>query len=285
VQKNHLKYGPAQKLFSKELTSFYSAKVVRAGKRHTVGVSEIVFGDLIVLNQGDRVPALIRLVKVAGCKVDEFLITGKAGIVQKNTLKSPDHSDRTSQTCMLFEGSIVNAGSALGIVVQDEDDVLQPKKKKRKLFPRKKSILVKQKTHSKYAINGLIVDAHLSESEALGIADIVAGKGMSVLFISSPDQESVFERLQIPKFTAGEEISYSSLRDSEGIQNVIKRYKGGKKILYLNKGGDEEVLFRYSDISVVSRSASCDALTTQAHYLTKKEPIDVLKTSLNLLTK
>jgi Ca2+-transporting ATPase len=60
-----------------------SARVVRDGKECTVPGHEIVPGDLIMLEEGERVPADGTLISNAGLVVDESLLTGESVAVRK----------------------------------------------------------------------------------------------------------------------------------------------------------------------------------------------------------
>ena len=59
------------------------ALVVRGGVRRRIPGREIVRGDLIILNEGDRVPADAVVLSGAGIEVDESLLTGEAIPVRK----------------------------------------------------------------------------------------------------------------------------------------------------------------------------------------------------------
>ncbi|HEX8908450.1 MAG TPA: cation-translocating P-type ATPase, partial [Anaeromyxobacteraceae bacterium] len=59
------------------------AIVVRGGERRRVAGSEVVRGDLVVLAEGDRVPADAVLVEAANLEADESLLTGESVPVRK----------------------------------------------------------------------------------------------------------------------------------------------------------------------------------------------------------
>ena len=66
----------------KDLTS-PSAFVIRGGKRQRIAGADVVPGDIVVLMEGDRVPADARLIEVTGLEVDESLLTGESVPVRK----------------------------------------------------------------------------------------------------------------------------------------------------------------------------------------------------------
>src|SRR6202165_1008656 len=59
------------------------ALVVRDGERVRVAGADVVRGDLLVLAEGDRVPADARLVEASGLLLDESLLTGELPAVAK----------------------------------------------------------------------------------------------------------------------------------------------------------------------------------------------------------
>jgi cation-transporting P-type ATPase I len=76
----------------------------------------LVPGDVVMLSAGDAVPADLRLLAAKGLEVDESSLTGESQLVAKGARPSVAGSvaDRTS---MLYEGTVVAAGDATGVVV------------------------------------------------------------------------------------------------------------------------------------------------------------------------
>ena len=99
----------------KRLTVDY-AKVIRDGKVKKVPARELVPGDMIILEEGDRVPADARLIEVISLKVDESTLTGESTPVTKNTktLRDVPLSERKN---MVFMGTVIAYGRAKAIVV------------------------------------------------------------------------------------------------------------------------------------------------------------------------
>ncbi|PIR44696.1 MAG: hypothetical protein COV10_03315 [Candidatus Vogelbacteria bacterium CG10_big_fil_rev_8_21_14_0_10_51_16] len=94
-----------------------TAAVLRGGRTRTLVDVGIVLGDIIVLAEGDRVPADGRLIEVRDLAVDEALLTGESMAVEKQTEalarpKLPVHE----QKCMVFKGTAVTRGRALAVV-------------------------------------------------------------------------------------------------------------------------------------------------------------------------
>jgi P-type Ca2+ transporter type 2C len=92
--------------------------VIRDGAQRIVAAREVVPGDIVVLNSGDRVPADLRLIFTKEIAVDEAALTGESVPVEKNTLPvSKPELSPGDQLCMVFSGTFVTRGSARGVVV------------------------------------------------------------------------------------------------------------------------------------------------------------------------
>lgn len=94
------------------------AKVIRDGKLTVVPVPEIVPGDIVVLSEGDSVPADARLIETYDLQLDESPLTGESKPVMKDHEKvfppdTPPH-DRAN---MVFMGTHVVSGKGKAVVV------------------------------------------------------------------------------------------------------------------------------------------------------------------------
>ena len=93
-----------------------SAKVIRSGNLKLVKSEDIVPGDILILEAGDKVPADARLVKVYNLQVNESVLTGESSPVNKKVevlSKKVIVSDRVN---MVFAGTIIYSGRAKAIV-------------------------------------------------------------------------------------------------------------------------------------------------------------------------
>src|SRR4030067_2977591 len=61
------------------------ATVLRDGHARTIAAEELVPGDVVAIQSGDRVPADLRLFRVKNLRVDEASLTGESGPVEKAT--------------------------------------------------------------------------------------------------------------------------------------------------------------------------------------------------------
>ncbi|PQO43934.1 cation-translocating P-type ATPase [Blastopirellula marina] len=94
------------------------ASVQRGEEVKEIPAEQVVPGDVVWLESGNRVPADLRLVWDRGLKIDESLLTGESLPVSKN----PAHvfaadAAQADQANMAFAGSIITHGRAKGIVV------------------------------------------------------------------------------------------------------------------------------------------------------------------------
>jgi P-type Ca2+ transporter type 2C len=92
--------------------------VIRDGEQKVVQTRDLVPGDLVILNSGDRVPADLRLIFSKEIAVDESTLTGESVPVEKNTQAiSRANLSPGDQLCLVFNGTFVTRGSARGLVV------------------------------------------------------------------------------------------------------------------------------------------------------------------------
>ncbi|HJV44163.1 MAG TPA: calcium-translocating P-type ATPase, SERCA-type [Bacillota bacterium] len=101
----------------KELTA-PTAHVIRDGELKKIPAKEIVPGDLVYFEGGDRIPADIRIVSGNGLHVEESALTGESVPVMKmdNTIQKKDVS-LGDQSNMAFMGTLVTRGTGQGIVI------------------------------------------------------------------------------------------------------------------------------------------------------------------------
>ncbi|NUT52522.1 MAG: HAD-IC family P-type ATPase, partial [Saccharothrix sp.] len=78
---------------------------------------EQVPGDLVALEEGDQVPADLRLVGARELRVDESALTGESEPVTKDPLPVPHDSALADRTDMAYSGTLVTGGGGRGVVV------------------------------------------------------------------------------------------------------------------------------------------------------------------------
>ncbi len=93
------------------------AAVLRDRERHTVAGGNLVPGDIVLLEAGDKVPADLRLLSTHGVQMQEAILTGESLPVEKQTLPVADASALGDRTCIAFSGTLVSSGQCNGVVV------------------------------------------------------------------------------------------------------------------------------------------------------------------------
>ena len=93
------------------------ATVLRAGRRRTIAGDEIVPGDLVILEAGDRVPADLRLLEVRGLRIQEAVLTGESVAVEKETDSVAVEAPLGDRRSLAFSGTLVAAGQGRGLAV------------------------------------------------------------------------------------------------------------------------------------------------------------------------
>ncbi|MDP4096831.1 calcium-translocating P-type ATPase, SERCA-type [Paenibacillus sp. P96] len=96
-----------------------SAKVVRDGKSLLIPAKELVPGDIVQLESGDRIPADLRLLHTSSCDVEESALTGESVPVSKHSRPIPTAEvPLGDMKNMGFMGTMVTRGTAKGVVVR-----------------------------------------------------------------------------------------------------------------------------------------------------------------------
>ena len=97
------------------------ATLIRDGQQLTVAAEEIVPGDVVMINAGDRIPADIRLFSSRNLHLDEAALTGESLPVSKHIETINDKVEIADQSNMIFSGTFATSGQGLGIVTETGD--------------------------------------------------------------------------------------------------------------------------------------------------------------------
>ena len=92
------------------------AKVIRDGNEKTVETRELVPGDIIFLEVGDKVPADSRVIKSYNLTVDESILTGESSPVTKTSEKLSEGIPLPERKNLVFSGTIVTFGHGKAVV-------------------------------------------------------------------------------------------------------------------------------------------------------------------------
>ncbi len=95
----------------------FNCKVIRDKKVEEINSENIVTGDVVVLMEGDRVPADLRLIEEEGLRINESAMTGESLPVSKKLNLLPLDTPLGDRKNMAFGASNVVAGRGKGVVV------------------------------------------------------------------------------------------------------------------------------------------------------------------------
>ncbi len=97
------------------------ATVLRSGKKQRINAQQLVPGDIVLLQSGDKVPADIRLLHSRELQVDESTLTGESVPVSKQACTLPHTTPLADRQNMLHSSTLITYGTAKGIVTATGD--------------------------------------------------------------------------------------------------------------------------------------------------------------------
>jgi cation-transporting ATPase F len=104
---------------SRAMTS--DATVLRAGEKHRVSSSELIPGDIVFLQSGDKIPADLRLLRSRELQVDESALTGESVPVEKQAASLERDTVLADRTNMAYSSTLVTYGTGIGVVTATGD--------------------------------------------------------------------------------------------------------------------------------------------------------------------
>lgn len=206
------------------------AKVIRFGVKKVINVENIVYGDLIALTAGDKVPADARIIESKNLQCVEALLTGESVPSEKNSSVLEKGRALADRDNMVYMGTTVSRGSALAAVVaigektelgkiamilkntQESDTPLQ---QQIKVFSKKIGIITGILVLSVFIL-GLLLGNDFFEmlltSVALFVAAIPEGVPASVTIILAIGMQRIFkEKGLIRQLSATETLGSTSV--------------------------------------------------------------------------
>jgi len=94
-----------------------NAMVLRNDKQLTIPAEELVPGDVVMLQSGDKVPADLRLFRVKGLQIQESVLTGESIAVEKIIDPVAQEAVIGDRRCLAYSGTLVTHGQGAGVVI------------------------------------------------------------------------------------------------------------------------------------------------------------------------
>jgi len=153
------------------------ARVMRDGSEQIIAAKEIVPGDIVLLEAGDRVPADARLVEVVDLKADEAVLTGESTDITKDLNVVGENTPVADRKNSVFMATHMTYGRGKAVVtstgmktefgkiaemVQTMEEEQSPLKQKLEVFAKKLGIII-------VAISAVIFALELYEILVLGV--------------------------------------------------------------------------------------------------------------------
>jgi len=102
-------------------TMVTEATVMRSGEKKRIPSTEVLPGDIVLLQSGDKVPADLRLISARDLQIDESALTGESIPVQKDIQPLAHDTVLADRKNMAYGSSLVTYGQAAGVVVSIGD--------------------------------------------------------------------------------------------------------------------------------------------------------------------
>ena len=107
-----------QALAALEALTAPEAVVRRDGSEHVVPAADLVPGDIVLLEAGDRVPADARIIEAANLRCDEAALTGESFPVEKSIEPVEEESGTADRLDLVYSGTIITNGRAVVAVTE-----------------------------------------------------------------------------------------------------------------------------------------------------------------------
>jgi magnesium-transporting ATPase (P-type) len=93
------------------------ARTVRGGETRMIPAEQLVPGDVVLLESGDKIPADLRLFETKNLRTEEAALTGESVPAEKSVDAVPANATVGDRESMAFSGTMVVSGRAAGLVV------------------------------------------------------------------------------------------------------------------------------------------------------------------------
>ncbi len=94
-----------------------NARVMRDGKMQVISSVDVVPGDILLIDEGEKIVADARMIISGGLRVNQAILTGESVPQDKNIHTLSDSVPLSDRSNMLYQGTTVAAGSGQAIIV------------------------------------------------------------------------------------------------------------------------------------------------------------------------
>jgi Ca2+-transporting ATPase len=101
----------------KKMTSPH-AVVIRDKQKQSIAAEQLVPGDLVCLEAGDRIPADVRFIETVNLEIEEAALTGESLPVEKTTAAIEHETPLAEQHNTGFMGTSITRGRGLAVVIR-----------------------------------------------------------------------------------------------------------------------------------------------------------------------
>jgi P-type Ca2+ transporter type 2C len=93
------------------------ARVMRDGELQVISASDVVPGDILLLDEWERIVADARVLESAGLRVNQAILTGESVAQEKTNKLIPENIPLSDRSNIVYQGTAVAAGSGRAIVI------------------------------------------------------------------------------------------------------------------------------------------------------------------------
>lgn len=276
-----------------------TTKVYRSYGVEVISVKQVALGDIVVLEEGDRVPADLRLMQVKNLSINQSAITGEPVASPKNTFAVAKEATYEQQKCMAFAGSFVANGSGSGVVVARGADVAiakLPKKRTPRVGFRQKSIAGKLQRSGVTLLNphilkdyksisAVVIDAKLSDEQIIEIIrKVQLTKNIPCKFIVEPIvANKLANELGVTVYDANypkaDIVNAQFMVNSDAatsVKLVSSLHEVGEKVLWVTDGARALVGSKSANIVLAVGSEGRDDVRLHADILAVKQDATII---------
>ncbi len=93
------------------------ARVMRGGELQVIAASDVVPGDILLLDEWEKIVADARVIETAWLRINQAILTGESVAQEKTVHNIPDNTPLSDRSNMLYQGTTVVAGSGRALVI------------------------------------------------------------------------------------------------------------------------------------------------------------------------